>query len=275
LRVRKKLAPILKRKARFSPMVFTQPQGAADLWPIRVIQETLFHTGGIMPIIPRNLVGKIEFFEQHLPVWAVDPAAIGLDAGQIVDLTARTTQARSDYESAIAIRNSAKAATETQNSAVDFMFDLGADLVKTIRAFAETTDDDAVYAAAQIPAPAPPKPTGPPEMPTNLTADVNNFGSIVLEWKGSRAVGTQFILQRQMIPVGAPAGPWTFVGSSVTNDYTDTTVPTGFAGVSYRVYAQRAGGTSDVSTPTTISFGTGAGNSSSETASGDDLTLAA
>ena len=228
-----------------------------------------------MPVIPRNLIGKIEFFEQHLPVWSVDPAAIGLDAGQIVDLTARTAQARSDYESALAIRNSAKALTETQNNSVGFMYDLGADLVKTIRAFAETTDNDAVYAAAQIPAPSPPKPTGAPDMPTNVTADVNNFGYVVVGWKGSRAVGTQFILQRQMIPVDAPAGPWTFVGSSVTNDYTDTTVPTGFAGVSYRVYAQRAGGTSDVSTPTTVSFGTGTGSSSSETAGGEDLTLAA
>ncbi len=228
-----------------------------------------------MPIIPRTLIGRIEFFEQHLPVWATDPAAIGLDAAQIADLTVRTAQARADYEAALAIRNSAKAATETQKSSVDFMYDLGADLVKTIRAFAETTDDDSVYAAAQIPAPAPPTPTGPPEMPTNVTADVNNFGYVVISWKGSRAVGTQFILQRQMIPVDAPAGPWTYAGSSVTNDYTDTTVPTGFAGVSYRVYAQRPGGTSDVSTPTTISFGTGAGSSSTETAGGQNLTIAA
>ncbi len=225
--------------------------------------------------LPTTIVGKIEFFEQHLPVWAADPASIGLDAGLVSDLAVRTAQARTDYEAALAIRNSAKAATETQNSSVSFMYDLGADLVKTIRAFAETTDDDSVYAAAQIPAPSPPTPTGPPEMPTNVTADVNNFGYVVISWKASRAVGTQFILQRQLQPIDGPPQAWTYAGSSTTNDYTDTTVPTGFAGVSYRVYAQRAGGTSDVSTPTTISFGTGAGGSSSETAGGEDLTLAA
>lgn len=215
-----------------------------------------------MSIIPRTIVGEIEFFEQHLPIWAAAPTTIGLTAMQISDLTTLTAQARADYESAQAKRNSARAATETQNTSVASMHNLGADLVKTIRAFAETTDDPSVYTTAQIPAPAKPTPTPPPETPTDVAAVINNFGYVVISWKASRAVGTQFILQRQLTPLNAPPLAWTYAGSSVTDNYTDTTVPTGYAAVSYRVYAQRASGTSDASNVATLQFGSGLGTSS-------------
>ncbi len=224
-----------------------------------------------MSVIPRTLVDRIQFFETHIPVWGKDPAAIGLTVAQLADLGTRTQQARADYENAQALRSQTKAATSTQNDSVDSMYDLGADLVKTIRAFAETTDNDSVYNLAEIPAPAAPTPTPPPESPTEVQLVVNAFGYCIINWKGSRANGTQFSLRRQVTEVGGTPGPWTFAGTSTTNEYTDTTVPTGLATVSYVVVAQRASGVSDPSNIATLTFGTGlVTNTSSE-----GLTLAA
>jgi hypothetical protein len=233
-----------------------------------------------MGVIPTTIIGKIQFYETHLPVWAVDPTAIGLTALQLADLSLLTTAARADFDSTQSIRDAARASTLDQKVSVNAMQELGGDLVKTIRAFAETTNDDTVFSAAQIPPPAPPTPAGPPDMPTEVSAEINNFGYVLIKWKGSRSFGTQFVLQRQLTPVGGAPGTWTYAGSSTTNDYTDTTVPTGFASVSYRVYAQRAGGISDASGTTTIAFGTGSGSNSSSSASSetggeDGLTFAA
>ncbi len=234
-----------------------------------------------MGVIPTTIIGKIQFYESHLPIWAADPAAIGLTAAQVAELTTLTAAARADFEATQAARDAARAATLDQKVSVSAMQELGGDLVKTIRAFAETTNDDTVFSAAQIPPPSPPKPVGPPDMPTEVSAEINNFGYVLIKWKASRAAGTQFVLQRQLTPVGGAPGTWTYAGTSTTNDYTDTTVPTGFASVSYRVYAQRAGGISDASGTTTIAFGTGSGSSSSsasassETSGDDGLTFAA
>jgi hypothetical protein len=225
-----------------------------------------------MATIPDKIAERLAFFEYHLPVWAADPALIGLNAAQISDLAIRTAAARTAFDDAQAARSVSRAKTVSQTEAMGDMSNLGSDLVKTIRAFAETTDNVNVYSVAEIPPPAPPTPTGPPEVPTNIDASINNFGEIKVSWKASRAAGTQFIIQRQLKSVDGTLGNWTFAGSSVSNDYTDNTVPTGFAAVNYRVYAQRPGGQSDASITVTLNFGTG----NTSTSAGDqDLTLAA
>ncbi len=222
-------------------------------------------------IVPDTQQGAIDFFSSRTPTWAANQAAIGISAAQVADIDAKVTNAQAKLAAAQAARNAAKTATLDLADAMNDMRSFGGDLIKTIRAFAETTGDDSVYLLSDIPPIAPPKPTGPPEVPTEVGVSINGFGYVFIEWKASRAVGTQFILQRQLTPVDGPPQAWTYAGSSTTNDYTDTTVPTGFAAVSYRVYAQRAGGVSDASNPATLAFGTGGA-----TAGGDEsLTIAA
>ena len=60
-------------------------------------------------------------------------------------------------------------------------------------------------------------------------------------------------------------------------EYVDPDVPQGVASVSYRIKAQRAGGTSVASQPAQVTFGTGTGSGagSSSSSSGDGLSLAA
>jgi hypothetical protein len=227
----------------------------------------------MMAILPSSREQMVQYFEAHNPVWAKDPAAIGLTPGQIVELDTRVTEARAALSAQTAAINTKLAASENMRLETDDLRGFGADLIKVIKAFAESTDDPAVYVAAEVPPPSPPTPTGPPDMPTNVTATLDNFGQVKVEWNGSLAVGTQFILQRQLLPVGGAPLEWVYAGSSTTNDYTDATVPTGFAAVSYRVYAQRAAGTSDASGTITLNFGTEGG--ASQASSGDTISMAA
>ena len=228
-----------------------------------------------MATVPNTLIGKIQFFEQHLPVWAVDPTAIGLTALQVADLTTLTASARSSYDAALAIRNTAKALTNQQTDDVGAMYDLGADLIKTIRAFAQTTNDNAVYTVAEIPPPSPPTPLGPPATPKNLVGVINAAGEIVLDWDASLAGGTSFSIERSTV---SSTGPWTLIGTSEESGFTDAVVPSGVDGISYRVIAARSGGTSTPTAPLTILFGntgSAASDSAGSASSGDGLTFAA
>lgn len=223
--------------------------------------------------VPQTLIGKIEFFEQHLPVWAVNPTAIGLAAADVAALAALTSQARDDYENARADRNTAKASTTTQNNSVSAMYDVGSTFIKTIRAFAEKTNNPAVYTSAQIPPPAPPAPLGPPEAPTNAVATLNTNGQIEVRWDGSRDGGTSFRVERRTTPVGGAPSAWTLVNVVEERSYIDSGVPQGVATVSYRIMSQRAGGTSVASQPAQVTFGTSSGSSTA--AEGGGLSLAA
>lgn len=213
-----------------------------------------------MGTVPTTIVGKIEFFEDHLNIWAAAGASIGVTAPLVADLAARTAAARASYESASAARAASRAATLTQNLDVDSMYDLGADMIKMMRAFAEANDDPSVYAVAQIPPPSPGEPLGPPQTPKNLAGTLNSAGQIELAWGGTRTGGTSYRVERS---VNSAGGPWTLIGTSEERSFTDTAVPTAIETVSYRVTAVRSGGASNPTNPFTILFGT-AGESNSE-----------
>lgn len=220
-----------------------------------------------MGTVPQTKVGRIEFFEDHLAVWAADPTSIGIAATDVVDLSVKVDAARAAYETAHASRNQAKADTEGQDDAIADMYDLGADLIKTIRAYAQKTNNPTVYQTAQIPAPKPPSPVGKPDAPTEVAAEINAFGYAVIKWKGNRTGGTYYILERQLTPVSGAPEAWAYAGSSTANDYTDTTIPVGFQTVTYRVFARRPAGDSTPTVANPIYFGIAPGDSEGETLS--------
>ncbi len=188
-----------------------------------------------MPTVTNTILGKLSFFEEHLPVWAVDPAAIGLDAAQIASLSILVAAARTDFDAAAAIRNSAMAATEAQNNSINAMYDLGADLIKTIRAYAETTNDPGVYVAAEIPAPAPPTPAGPPEKPTELAVGLLPSGGLHLTWKGTLSQSAYFSVYRK----AEAESSFTLLDSPADKFFDDTTIPSGANNVTYYIQARR------------------------------------
>ena len=107
-------------------------------------------------IIPGTILAKIEFFEQRLPDWAADPAAIGLTAPQVADLITRASAARAAYNAAQTIRQQPRNATAVQNDAINDMASFGSELIATIRAFADLQPDPGtIFQSAEINPPAP------------------------------------------------------------------------------------------------------------------------
>lgn len=188
-----------------------------------------------MSTVPQTKVGRIEFFEEHLPVWGPNVAAIGIEPSDILDLSNLVDEARAAYETAHASRNQAKADTEAQDLAIAAMYDLGADLIKTIRAYAQKTNNPTVYQTAQIPAPKPPSPVGPPEQPTEVAAKVLLPFGIGLTWKGSVASGAYFGVFRKL------PGETSFSLLKTTGEknYNDSALPAGVARVDYYIAAMR------------------------------------
>jgi hypothetical protein len=136
------------------------------------------------------------------------------------------------------------------------MSTVGANLVKTIRAFAEGTGNDDVYAKAMIPAPAKKTPQPAPGTAKNLTGSINNVGDVELTWNASVIQTTFTVLRRLTKLDGTPAtSDWVWVGNTHTKAFTDSTVPAGYASASYRVYAERNGKQSPASSTVEMYFG--------------------
>ena len=53
-----------------------------------------------MPVLPNKDLEQIQFFEDHLPVWSLTPAAIGLSVAQCTLLASLTKAAREGFNSA-------------------------------------------------------------------------------------------------------------------------------------------------------------------------------
>lgn len=218
-------------------------------------------------IIPSTILAKIEFFEQRLPDWAADPAAIGLTAPQISDLINRTTAARQAYSAAQQIRQQSRNATAVQNDAVSAMASFGSDLIATIRAFADLqTDPVAVFQSAEIDPPQPSNtPLPPPAPATDLAVTLLNTGAIRLTWKGTTANGTFYDVYRRL----GEAGSFALIGSSATRGFDDTTLPAGTASATYYTVARRDAFSSDASVPALVRFGNQASANQASSQGGD------
>jgi hypothetical protein len=188
-----------------------------------------------MPVLPESRSEVVAFFEAHLPIWAVDPVAIGLTALQVSDLTTQTASARAALDSQTAAINVKLAATDSMHTQVDSLRGTGSELIKVIGTFAQLTSDPGVYTAAQIPAPSPPTPAGPPPQPTDLAARVLLPFGIGLDWKGSSAQGAYFAIYRQL------PGEAEFVLVSTTKgkSFDDLTLPASVTSASYYIAAIR------------------------------------
>ncbi len=188
-----------------------------------------------MAVVPSKIADRLAFYEQHLPIWATDPTAIGLNVGQISNLATFVADARAKFDATQDARADARAATTLQTNAMATMSDLGADLIKTIRAYAETTNDPNVYGIAQIPPPAPPTPAGPPDKPTELEARILLPFGIGLTWKGTTAQSAYFGIWRQL--PGETA--FSMIKTTSEKSFEDRTLPGGIDGVVYYIAAVR------------------------------------
>lgn len=228
-----------------------------------------------MAVIPGDRAQQIVFCKQHLAPWAANAAAIGIVAGDVTTLTTRTDAAQTALNAALAARQTAKAATEAYYNAVDLMTDKAREIVKTIKAYADSKNDPNIFILAQIPAPTPPVAGSsvPPGKPDRFNVTLNPGGSLTLAWRSTNAAsstGGSFIIARRPAPTASdPNPPYAVVGTAAgsgqseaggsrTITFTDLSIPFGTTSVSYIVTPRRGGKNGESSDAYTVTFG-GAG----------------
>ncbi|MFG0284230.1 MAG: hypothetical protein ACF8R7_07385 [Phycisphaerales bacterium JB039] len=206
----------------------------------------------------------LQFFEEHAPIWAADPAAIGLTLDQCNSLTAAVAEASAKHSAAYQARQSSKAATVDQNDALTTLAELGAQLIKIIRAFAIQTGDPGVFAAAQIPEPKTPEPIAPVN-PSAVRFELQTDGSLLVKWDGVKSNGTTFVVQRSVVPgPGEPSTGYSNVASVGEKSFVDTTIPAGAVSATYVIRALKGGQMTTGSAPATAQFVYGGNNGQME-----------
>lgn len=188
-----------------------------------------------MAVLPQSRSELVAFFEAHLPVWVSKASSIGLTADQVTALATFTNDARVALDNQTNAINIKRAATSTMHTQTDTLRSFGGDLIKVIRNFAELNNDPLVYDTAQIPAPSPPTPAGPPPQPTELTASILLPFGIGLRWKGSVAQSAYFGIYRKL----PGESLFTLIDTSTAKSFEDTTLGTGIASVQYFIAALR------------------------------------
>jgi hypothetical protein len=196
---------------------------------------------------------RLAFGEAHGLLWKTGFASIGITEPEGTAYSVKVEAARTAYDAMVLAHNAAKAATLNWYTKCDDMSDDASILLGKIKSYARAqADPNAVYVAAQIPAPAAPVPAGPPTDCTDLTANLNNDGSVSLAWKGTTRSGQFFSVWRKL----AGESAWTQMGSVAAKAFTDTEVPEGITGGQYVVKAHRGTQTSFGCEPVGIIFGT-------------------
>jgi hypothetical protein len=191
-----------------------------------------------MAVVPSKKLPRLEFYEQHEPVWTSEQANIGLAATDPTTLATKNAAARAAYENHLAAQQNARAATQGWYEALADLSTFGAGLINKIRARASTGGGLATYTLAQIPPPATPAPVGPPGTPTKFKVEVDQSGALILSFACANpagAGGTTYLIARQ---VGS--GEFVTLGATGKKKFTDDTLPAGTAAVTYRVTAQRS-----------------------------------
>jgi hypothetical protein len=197
-----------------------------------------------MTILPRRPSQLLAFLESHLPVWGQDPGALGLSAQQLEQIQQAAAAARSAMDAAVAARSAALAATGTMRAALRTAHDLASVGIAGIKAHAARQEDpQAVYSAAQIPAPAAPSPIPAPGGPFVADARIDGAGALHLSWKARHPRGTRgvvYLVRRRLRDAqGKALGGWQLLGTTGKKTYIDRTLPAGTAIAEYSVESQR------------------------------------
>lgn len=119
---------------------------------------------GIYPTSPRSEF--LEWCQGHAPVFTDNAAAIGLTVKQAAAFAAATTGAADTTIKQEQAQQASRVATQEVNEAFSDLRSEASEMVRTIRTFAENSDNpSAVYNTAQIPPRAKPTPVPPPAEP--------------------------------------------------------------------------------------------------------------
>ena len=227
-----------------------------------------------MSVLPDSRIERIEWFEQRLAAWVANATDIGLTNEQVTQLQAEIAAARVAYNAAQQARDDSRSATVAFHDAEGTMTSDGRDLIKTIKAFAETSNDPNVYVLANVPPPADPEPQGAPGTPTDIQTRLNSIGQLEITWKAADAApssGAYFVIQRRL----EGEASFSLRGTAGAKTFTDTTIPLGTSRATYVITPKRGELTGTPSQQFTVQFGVNIPGPGSEGSGEGGLTLAA
>ncbi len=210
-----------------------------------------------MPTVPATRIGKLQFYESHLGQWAGVAPQIGLDVGEVAQVSDLAVQARAAYKAMIRAREAAESATLAFHNAVGALHrgpagftgkaeDVGtlggAALVAAIKAHAKATADTNVYVLAGIDPPALGGPIGAPGKPTRFDVELLAGGALVLTWRCDHPRGARGTMYEVARAIGD--GPAVRVACVGEKRFVDDALPGSAAaapgGVRYEITAVRS-----------------------------------
>lgn len=215
--------------------------------------------------LPQTLPEFIDWANAHSSLWTTNQAQIGISADQLQTYKTLTTALNTAKAAADLARQNSKNATLTQNDAESILRTVAGALVNTIKAFAETSNNDKVYALAGVSPDAPRGVVPPPIPPTNFTASINGGGSLTLKWKVTQPSGVNNVQYRVLRRVNAtgPGTPFTLVGTAgKSKAFTDETLPFGVDRVDYIIQPYRGETPGPQSNIFSVQFGSVIGDGS-------------
>jgi hypothetical protein len=230
-----------------------------------------------MSTLPDKDLEQIVFMEQHAPIWAAAPTTVGLTSQTCTAITTAVSNARKAFDGAQLARQASKAATTGQKNNLHVMHTLAADAIKTIRLYAETTNNPAVYEHAQIDPPSPPTPALPPTQAVQIRASIEPNGALTLAWKAAPAPtspvngqmfdastqGVIYIISRKInneatfSQVGT-ADP-SRAGARGTSTFTDNSLIAGSTNIQYLIIPRRGALIGPMSDVFSVTLGVGSG----------------
>lgn len=226
-----------------------------------------------MSVLPKTRIKRLEFFEARYDLWIANATALGISSASANSLKTKTNDDRDAFNAAQIARDAAKSATLNWYIANDDTVTLGRDLIRTIKNYAESTNNPTVYTLAAIDPPAPPTPVPAPTTPTDMNGSVSPSGVVTITWRAERSGPTSgifFMVERQRA-----SGPWAVIGAAVEKSFIDPEANITESAVAYRVRAMRGETTSDYTTPVVFNFVPGGGFVMSTAPSTETMKMAA
>lgn len=223
--------------------------------------------------IPNTLPELIDWANTHKALWTLNQATIGLSAAQVTAFSSLVQNLSKSNDDAETARLASKGATLTLNGAAAAIRGVGGAYVSTIKAFAETTHNNAVYTLAGVSPDAPAGTVPPPNAPTDFSAQVTPEGYLFIKWKATQpASGVQYRVKRRL------NGETEFtlidtVGS--IKKYLDKTLPFGVDRVDYIVVPVRNNDVGPAGNTFSLQFGSQGGGFAITSASESPVKMAA
>ncbi len=191
-----------------------------------------------MSTVPTKYTDTIAWLAARIDEWTAQAATIGLDVSTTTALSTQLTVAQTAMDSAFQLRQDSKDQTVVYHDEARALLEMTRNAVTTIRATAKSSPTPgAVYSAASIPPPADPGPSPAPGQPAQFRTELLFDGDLRVRFDCENPTGVSGVtykVERRF----ASQGPYAFVTNAKGREFTDSSIPSGTAEVTYRVTAQ-------------------------------------